>query len=414
MRELMRAVVLAAAVLATPAYAADGGAANRRQVFDAAWRAVDQQFYDPHFKGVDWEATGARYRAKLPAVKDDAELARLINAMLGELKSSHLYISRTTPGANGVDIGARIEPVEGVDTVLELAPLSDAAAKGLRVGDRLPAGVATGPAGSFAEVAIQRCDGSTATLAIRRERWSFPLRHPGFEWSRLRVGPDRVLGYIRIDRFDDGAAELADLAMTELAKTQGIVIDVRANTGGNISALRLAAYFAEQTGPAVALLARPYLQTLGHPVTAADIAKAPQVEGRYTTEKVLEAVGAGGGAAVFRMEDLGDRRYRGPVAVLIGPGTGSAAEGFALAMRRLTKARLIGEPTAGYILSGEETEIAPGWSLTVPTAGIWTADGEDTGDRPVLPHETVAETRADLCAGRDRAAERAVAILTGG
>jgi carboxyl-terminal processing protease len=114
------------------------------------------------------------------------------------------------------------------------------------------------------------------------------------------------------------------------------------------------------------------------------------------------------------MEDLGERRYRGPVVVLIGAGTGSAAEGFALAMQRMTRARLIGEPTAGYILSGEEVEIAPGWSLTVPTAGIWSADGEDTGDKPVAPHERIPERRADLCAGRDRAAERAVAILTGG
>src|SRR6185369_4927913 len=111
-----------------------------------------------------------------------------------------------------------------------------------------------------------------------------------FEWSRLRVAPDKVLGYIRIDRFDDGAAELADQAMDELAKTQGIVIDVRANTGGNASALRLAAYFAEQSGPALALLARPYLGALGQPVTAADIAKLPVVSGKYTTENVLGAI----------------------------------------------------------------------------------------------------------------------------
>lgn len=418
---LGRAVLAVAALLATAGQAAPspGGtrtAEAREAVFDAAWKAVDETFYDPGFRGVDWRAVGDRYRAQLRGVTDDEGLAKLINAMLGELKSSHLYVSRTTGGSGGVGIGARIEPVEGVDTVLELAPLSDAAAQGLRVGDRLLGGASAleGPAGSIVEAAVERCDGTVERLRIRRERWAFPLRHPGFEWSRLRVAPDKVLGYIRIDRFDDGAAELADAAMAALGKTQGIVIDVRANTGGNISALRLAAYFAERGGPTVALLARPYLERLGRPVTAADIAQAPQTTGAYTTEKVLEAVSAGGGAAVFRMEELGERRYRGPVVVLMGPVTSSAAEGFALAMQRQTKARLVGEPTAGYILSGETVEIAPGWSLTAPTAGIWTADGEDTGDRPVSPHETVVQTRADLCAGRDRAAERAVALLTGG
>lgn len=416
MKKIAAAALAAATLLATPAAAAEPAAQTREQVFDATWQAVNQVFYDPGFRGVDWSAVGARYRTRLTDVSDDAELARFLNEMLGELKSSHLSIARTSPGANGVGIGARIERVEGVDTVLELAPLSDAGAKGLRVGDRLPGGEAAikGPAGSMAEVAVDRCDGTTDRLSIRRERWAFPLRHPGFEWSRIRVAPDRMLGYIRIDRFDDGAADLADQAMAALAKTQGIVIDVRANTGGNVSALRLAEYFARQEGPAVALLSRPYLERLGRPVTAADIAQAPQVSGRYTGEEVFEALQKHDGVVVFRLQDLGERRYRGPVVVLMGPVTSSAAEGFAMAMRRQTHARLIGEPSAGYILSGETVEVAPGWRLTVPTAGVWNGEGEDVGDLPVKPHETVAQTRADLCAGRDPAAERAVEILTGG
>jgi C-terminal processing protease CtpA/Prc len=72
----------------------------------------------------------------------------------------------------------------------------------------------------------------------------------------------------------------------------------------------------------------------------------------------------------------------------------------------------VGAPTAGAILSGEDFDIAPGWGLTVPVAGHWSATGEDLNDKPVTPHELVQETRADLCAGRDRGAERAIEILT--
>jgi carboxyl-terminal processing protease len=100
--------------------------------------------------------------------------------------------------------------------------------------------------------------------------------------------------------------------------------------------------------------------------------------------------------------------------VLIGPGTGSAAEGFAWGMKTWSRARLIGVATAGAILSGENFDIAPGWGLTVPTAGHWSARGEDLNDKPVTPHELVPESRADLCAGRDRGIERAMAILAGG
>ena len=187
------------------------------------------------------------------------------------------------PGGGAVGIGARIEPIEGIDTVLELAPLSDARAKGLRPGDRImsDAAVVRGPAGSQADVKVQRCDGTTVRMKIRRERWLFPEEHPGVRWARIRVTPDKVIGYIRADRFDDGAAELADQAMDELAGTQGLVIDVRTNSGGNISSMRLAAYFIEGGGPGFALFSRPYLQRLQHPVTAADVAQAPMVIGKY-------------------------------------------------------------------------------------------------------------------------------------
>jgi carboxyl-terminal processing protease len=411
------AAVLAAILLLPAAtnVAAQSNDKSRAEVFDAVVNTVSEQFYDPAFHGVNWTAVHARYRARLGEVANDADLQRLIEQMLGELKSSHLYVYRTVPGSSGVGLGARIEPINGIDTVLELAPLSDARAKGLKPGDRIADGVSAlnGPAGTVAEVKVQRCDGTTTQLKIRRERWQFPLEHPGWRWSRIRVAPDKAIGYIRIDRFDDGAAELADQAMSELGRTQGLVIDIRANSGGNISAMRLASYFVDRGGPSFALLSRPYLQKLGRAVTAADIAAAPKVIGRYRGADVAEALSKGGGAATFYVENLGDKRYRAPVVVLLGPGTGSAAEGFAWGMKTWSNARLIGATTAGAILSGEDFDIAPGWSLTVPVAGHWSADGEDLNDKPVTPHEVVPETRADLCAGRDAGAERAVAILAG-
>jgi carboxyl-terminal processing protease len=399
--------------LAATSVAAQSIAATRAAVFDGVVKTVSEQFYDPAFHGVDWAAVQIRYRARLDQVANEAELQRLIEQMLAELKSSHLHLARTIPGVRHVGVGARIEPVDGADTVLELAPLSDARTKGLQPGDRIVGGVAAikGPAGSLADVAVQRCAGGTARLEIRRESWLFPEEHPGLRWARLRIAPDKVIGYIRADRFDDGAAELADQAMAELGRTQGLVIDVRANSGGNISALRLASYFTEYSGPVFGLFSRPYLQKLGRPVTASDIAAAPKVIGRYRGEDVAEALSKGDGAALFHIEDLGPKRYRAPVVVLIGPGTGSAAEGFAWGMKTWSKARLVGAPTAGAILSGENFDIAPGWSLTVPTAGHWSMSAENLNDKAVTPHELVPETRADLCAGRDRGAERAMAIL---
>jgi carboxyl-terminal processing protease len=407
------ALAAASILLATDTAAGQSNSPTRAEVFDGVVKTVSEQFYDPAFHGVNWSDVQARYRARLGTVTDDAGLQQLITEMLAELKSSHLYVYRTTPGSKG-GLAARIEPVEGSDTVLELGPLSDARAQGLRPGDRIVGGVAAveGPAGTVADVDVQRCDGAQTQLKIRRERWLFPEVHPGWSWARIRVAPGKVIGYIRADRFDDGAAELADQAMEELGSTQGLVIDVRTNSGGNVSAMRLASYFVDHGGPTFALMSRPYLEKLGRSVTAADVAAAPKVIGRYRTADVMEALSKGG-AATFYAEDLGHKRYRAPVVVLIGPGTGSAAEGFAWGMKKYSRARLVGAQTAGAILSGDDVEVAPNWSLTVPVAGLWSTTGEDLGDKPVTPHELVPQTRADICAGRDRGVERAIAIITG-
>lgn len=212
---------------------------------------------------------------------------------------------------------------------------------------------------------------------------------------------------MRIDRFDDGAAELADRAMEELGRTQAIIIDVRSNSGGNISALRLASYFGPGAQPAAILLARPYLQALGRPVTIDDIRRVPRVSGARTTEAVFKALAQHGGGAAF-WTDAVERRFTSPVFVLIGPDTGSAAEGFAWYMRERTHARLIGQRTAGALLSSDRFDIGGGWSVTIPVHGNWGPDGQDYADRAVSPHQEILTTRGDLCAGRDRVLDAAL------
>ena len=59
-------------------------------------------------------------------------------------------------------------------------------------------------------------------------------------------------------------------------------------------------------------------------------------------------------------------------------------------------------------MSSDSFDIGDGWSVTLPVHGNWGADGQDYGDRAVLPHEEIVTTRADLCAGRDRVLEAAL------
>ena len=100
---------------------------------------------------------------------------------------------------------------------------------------------------------------------------------------------------------------------------------------------------------------------------------------------------------MLMVEDLGAQRYAGPVAILIGPETGSAAEGFAWGAREQSEAVLVGRETAGALLSAERLELPGGWAVTLPVHGTWGPDGRDYGDKRVPPHVATLHTRETIC-----------------
>ncbi|MFO1186662.1 MAG: S41 family peptidase [Alphaproteobacteria bacterium] len=126
--------------------------------------------------------------------------------------------------------------------VIAVAPLSDAQQQGLAVGDRVPGPKEALRAPLELKNASIGATGSAADVACAARDRKLAPQHPAYR-PAITVRPGETLGYIRIDRFDDGAAELADRALEELKDTQGIVIDVRGGGGGNLS-WRLVSYFS--------------------------------------------------------------------------------------------------------------------------------------------------------------------------
>ena len=385
------------------------------QDYDALFEALDDtvraRFYDPHFGGRDWDAISAQHRARLPEVRDDVAFRRLGQGMLDVLGVSH--VSLHPPGSGGPTLGlaARTEEIDGQAVVVEIDPASAARGAGLRIGDRiLDTAAIRGPREQPAQLDVERCDGSQARLSVPRESAFWPPRERTISWSVLRRGDGRSIGYLKADRFGDDAAALIDAAMSTLGKTDGLLIDVRGNSGGNASALRLLGYFGT-SGPGVALLSRPFLETLAGPVRAEDLADIHRVEGAYTTEAVFAAVGAGNGAVMLMVEDLGAQRYSGPVAILIGPETGSAAEGFAWGAREQSDAVLVGRNTAGALLSSERLPLPEGWAVTLPVHGTWGPDGRDYGDKPVPPHVETVHSREAICRQEDVDLVAAIDVL---
>jgi peptidase S41-like protein len=104
--------------------------------------------------------------------------------------------------------------------------------------------------------------------------------------------------------------------------------------------------------------------------------------------------------------------YSGPVAVLISPRTGGAAEDFVVAFQAGGRGPSIGEPSAGSTGKTATLTLTGGWKLRVTVSRDAFPDGKEfvqTGIAPQFPVEVRVE---DVLAGRDAALDRARAYLT--
>jgi iron(II)-dependent oxidoreductase len=74
------------------------------EVFEVAWRTVDETYFDPEFGGLDWDAVHNEYGPMVAAAQDEETLYQILNQMLWTLDVSHTGVG---PG----DMWQSVEPV---------------------------------------------------------------------------------------------------------------------------------------------------------------------------------------------------------------------------------------------------------------------------------------------------------------
>jgi carboxyl-terminal processing protease len=92
---------------------------------------------------------------------------------------------------------------------------------------------------------------------------------------------------------------------------------------------------------------------------------------------------------VLETEGLGRKEFHGKVILLVNRHTASAAEMIVAFARENNLARIVGEKTAGKLLSATSVKVGQGFRLALPTGAYYTWSGSVLEGTPIEPDELV-------------------------
>jgi tricorn protease len=376
-------------------------AEEKMEVFRQAWTYLRDGFYDDKFHGVDWNAVRERYAPRIAGSQTPAEMRRLLNLMVGELNASHMGVGAPAGGGNDGPavgkLGLRFDRAEyeksGLFRITDVVPLSPAAVtRQIAPGDYLTAvdGIPLDRSANLDERLLQSVNrriaitvSNAASGAPAREVLLRPINQAAEKNLRYRqwVEMNRAyvekisggrLGYAHMNDMSEGALTRLhlDLDADNRAK-DGIVIDVRNNNGGFVNVY------------AIDVLARRGYLTM--------------------TPRGLPAAPA--------RTMLGQRSLELPTILVTNQHSLSDAEDFTEGYRALKLGKVVGEPTAGWIIFTGSATLVDGTTLRMPATRITDGTGANMELRPRPVDIPVTRPVGESLSGRDSQLDAAVDAL---
>ena len=370
---------------------------EKSEAFEQAWRALRDNFYDPQMKGKNWAALRNTYAPMIAASRNSDEMRRLISLMIGELNASHMGIgapaadaARPSTGRLGVYFNAAEYETTGKFHITEVVDQSPAAVSGIKSGEYLVAieGAKLTPASNLQQMLEYKIDRRTAitvadakgverTVFLKPVNLSTSKNLLYRDWvNQSRAYVERIsggkLGYVHIpDMSQNSLNQLAiDLDAQNMSR-KGVVIDIRNNNGGFVNAYALDIFSR-----------RGYLT-----LTPRGLNPSPA------------------------RTMLGQRSLELPTVLVTNQNSLSDAEDFTEGYRTLGLGKVVGEPTAGWIIYTSGTQLIDGSSLRLPMMRVTDHEGKDMELNPRAVDVAVEKPVGESYAGVDSQLDRAVQEL---
>jgi carboxyl-terminal processing protease len=321
---------------------------NPVDIFEYLWDETDRCYALFDVKGVDWQGEYNSHRPSISDSMNEDELWLELTGMLSVLNDNHVYLM--APGREVFMAGSLYRRPAFPDSAFENYKRDVLALHNLAEA-------------SYLENVVHPHHDNRIVYGT----------------VRTALAPGKLIGYIYLGEITDTIQDGFSKAMTALAHTDGIIIDLRFNEGGeSFYAQDIASYFTRskilymtsrtRNGPRHDDFASPrywYLEPKKNPYTA-------------------------------------------PVAVLQNAYTHSAACNLTLGLRVLPQVRLIGENTSGAYSNTLWRELPNGWVFSLSTFLMEDANGVCWEGIGTPPDIVSVNTLAQINGGTDTVLETGI------
>lgn len=341
-----------------------------QKLFDNTWNEIKNNYYDASLNNQIWYRWKEHYRGK---IKTEADAKVAINTMIASLNdpyskyldSKEYQEQNTSIASKIVGIGVNISSISGKIKIMNVVEGSPAQSANLQPNDIIFAVDGKEISGMpITEVAnlVKGKENSIVEITILRndEKFTKKITRKEIKIKTVKASVDKNIGYIQISTFVSQTTPNDFLdALEKTQKTDGLILDLRGNTGGLL--------------PNAVFIANLFIND----------------------GNIVSIVGRDGYKHDIKAQDL-DYKINKPLIILIDGASASASEILSGALKDYKKAILLGTKTYGKGMVQKIIPLQNNTGLNLTIAKYLTPNGNDINKKGIEPDYKVEFTLNDL------------------